>query len=376
MAPDHRIVLAEKNDPGAPKAAGGGRFGGPAGPPGSAGPAGPRAGRWPRRAAAALALLAVLTAAAGGAWLRQSRLDAAPALRWPAPGQRVAAGGHRLHLHCMGSGGPTMVLEAGMGGWSQDWSLVQARLAAQGRVCSYDRAGYGWSDDGPAARDGLAMVAQLRRALADAGIGGPYLLAGHSMGGLLVGLYARSYPGEVAGLAFVDAVGRDYAVQFPPRPYRDFRASLGRLLSLAAALAPFGVPQALDQPASLVAARLAPAERASARAFSLRARQYAALQAENAAFDAMLEQARHAGPLPPVPTVVLSSSVMRDFPPGLESGAMRVAWQLNQDSIAREAGVRRVVFGDTGHYLHIERPDAVAAALAAWRQAVVAKRKK
>jgi pimeloyl-ACP methyl ester carboxylesterase len=321
----------------------------------------------------ALAALGLLALAAGGAWLVQRGMDAGRAGRWPAPGQRVAAGALRLHLHCTGEGGPTMVLEAGMGGWSQDWSLVQARLATQGRVCSYDRAGYGWSDADPAARDGRAMVEQLRSALAAARIDGPYLLAGHSMGGLLVGLYARSYPREVAGLAFVDAVGRDYAAQFLPRTYADFRASLGRLLAVADMLAPFGLPQALGQPASLVAARLPAAQRASAVDFSLRPRQYAALRAENAGFDAMLAQARRAGPLPHVPTVVLSSSAVRDFPPGIDSGALRVAWQLNQDSIAREAGVRRVILNDTGHYLHVERPDAVVAALAAWRrQAIVA----
>lgn len=370
MLPDYAIFLAEKRH-GTVRP---GPAGGHASPPGP-GP-GPRPGR-ARRLAQALGLavlggLGVLAVAAGGAWLLQREADAARAARWPAPGQRVAAGQLHLHLHCMGEGGPTMVLEAGMGGWSQDWSLVQARLATQGRVCSYDRAGYGWSDDGPATRDGRAMVEQLRQALAAAHIGGPYLLAGHSMGGLLVGLYARSYPREVAGLAFVDAVGRDYAAQFPPRAYADFRASLARLLAAADALAPFGLPQALGQPASLVAARLPAAQRASAVDFSLRPRQYAALRAENAGFDAMLAQARRAGPLPRVPTVVLSSSLMRNFPPGLDSDAMRVAWQLNQDSIAREAGVRRVIFNDTGHFLHVERPDAVVAALAAWRRQVVA----
>ncbi|MBA5635474.1 alpha/beta hydrolase [Duganella sp. LX20W] len=360
MLPDHAIYLAES------KAITGRRLAG-AGQPG---PQGPAPGGAPPLLRTALVALGLLVVAAGAARLVQRQVDAARAARWPAPGQLVAAGVLRLHVHCMGAGGPTMVLEAGMGGWSQDWSLVQARLATQGRVCSYDRAGYGWSGDGAATRDGRAMVEQLRQALAAAHVDGPYLLAGHSMGGLLVGLYARSHPREVAGLAFVDAVGRDYAAQFPPQAYRDFRAGLGRLLAVADTLAPLGLPQALGQPASLVAARLPADVRDCAVDFSQRPRQYTALRAENAGFDAMLAQARQAGPLPRVPTVVLSSSVMRDFPPGLESSAMRVAWQLNQDSIAREAGVRRVIFSDTGHFLHVERPDAVVAVLAAWRQQV------
>ena len=121
---------------------------------------------------------------------------------WPAPGRLLSVGTHRLHLHCMGQGTPAMVLESGMSGWSQDWAWVQARLAQGGQVCSYDRAGYGWSDPAPAPRDGLAAVDDLRRTLDTAGVATPRLLVGHSMGGLLIGLYARAYPREVAGLAF------------------------------------------------------------------------------------------------------------------------------------------------------------------------------
>jgi len=287
--------------------------------------------------------------------------------QWPAPGQLVSVGTRRLHLHCKGQGGPTLVLEAGMAGWSQDWAFVRDRLAQAGQVCSYDRAGYGWSDAAATPRNGMHAVDDLRRALDAAGIPPPYLLAGHSFGGLLAGLYARAYPKEVAGLALIDAVGRDYEAQFPPERYRKFRSGLGRTLRLADTLSPLGIPRLIHLPASLVAERLPAGEREIAVAMSYNRRHYRALRLEDAGFDDVLKQALRLGPLPAVPTIVLSSQEMRDFPPGLEDEVMRLMWQRNQMSIAKEAGVEPIVFAGSGHYLHVEQPDAVISTLNAWR---------
>ncbi len=254
-----------------------------------------------------------------------------------------------------------------MSGWSQDWAWVQDRLSEGGRVCSYDRAGYGWSDAAPAPHLGLAAVDDLRRALVAAGEAPPWLLAGHSMGGLLAGMHARAYPRDVAGLAFIDAVGRDYAVQFPPQRYHRFRTGLGRLLGAANALAPLGLPRLMDQPASLITGRLPTDQRASATAWSFTSRHYQTLKDENAGFDATLQEALALPRLPAVPAVVLSSDVMRDFPAGLEDDVMRNAWQRNQETIAREAGVARVVLRGSGHYLHVEQPGQVVKALSELR---------
>jgi len=330
----------------------------------------PRRWQASRRLRAALATLAglgglIALAAEGCAWQHQQE---ATATTHAPPGQRVLIGDRHLHLYCTGRGGPTLVLEAGMAGWSQDWAWVQDALAAGGRVCSYDRAGYGWSDAAPAPRLGMQAVADLRRALLAAGEAPPWLLAGHSMGGLLAGMHARAHPADVAGLAFIDAVGRDYAAQFPPGRYARFRADLGRLLALSDTLAPLGLLRLADQPASLVARRLPEAQRASAVDWSFSARHYRTLRDENAGFDAVLEQARALPPLPPVPTVVLSSAVMRDFPAGLEDETMHAAWQGNQQSIAREAGVSPVVLAGSGHYLHVDQPGRVVALLSAWRE--------
>ncbi|WP_157903205.1 alpha/beta fold hydrolase [Cupriavidus malaysiensis] len=321
-----------------------------------------------RTAAAAVAGACALAVLAAGSRAWQQRQDGAIATHWPPPGQRVAVSGRSIHLHCTGQGSPTLVLEAGMAGWSQDWAWVQDRLSAGGRVCSYDRAGYGWSDAASSPRLGLDAVADLRQALRAAGEAPPWLLAGHSMGGLLAGMHARQHPADVAGLALIDAVGRDYAAQFPPERYARFRSGLDRLLALSDALAPFGLTRWLGLPASLVAARLPTGTRASAVAWSFSARHYHTLREENAGFDTVLQQARQLPALPHVPTLVLSSDVMRDFPAGLEDAAMRAAWQANQQSIAREAGVSRVLLEGSGHYLHVDQPGRVVAELSAWRE--------
>lgn len=296
-----------------------------------------------------------------------------PSERWPAPGRLLSVGKHNLHLHCKGQGGPTLVLEAGMAGWSQDWAYVSDGLAQAGQVCTYDRAGYGWSDAPDSPRNGMDAVNDLRRALHSAGIAPPYLLLGHSFGGLLAAMHARAYPNDVAGLALIDAVGRDYESQFKPERYRKFRSSLRRTLALADTFSPLGIPRLVRMPASLVAARLPAGEREPAIAMSYSRRHFRALRIEDAGFDDVLKQALRLGPLPAVPTIVLSSQEMRDFPPGLEDEAMRLMWQRNQMSIANEAGVEPIVLAGSGHYLHVEQPDRVITTLNTWRAACTRK---
>src|SRR2546428_13430360 len=122
-----------------------------------------------------------------------------------APGQLVDLGGWRLHLNCTGQVGasqPTVILEAGAGGFSVDWSLVQPEVARFARVCSYDRAGLGWSELGPRPRTLRQVVWELHTLLEKAGIRPPYVLVGHSYGGILARLYTFTYPLWVVGIVF------------------------------------------------------------------------------------------------------------------------------------------------------------------------------
>jgi pimeloyl-ACP methyl ester carboxylesterase len=124
----------------------------------------------------------------------------------PAPGVLVPVGSHSLHLRCVGPGGqhPTVILEAGGGGYSTVWSRVQDLLVTRVRTCAYDRAGLGWSQPGPAPRTMTQEVFELHNLLQAAKIPAPYVLVGHSIGGLLVRLYTERYGKDVIGLVLVD----------------------------------------------------------------------------------------------------------------------------------------------------------------------------
>ena len=136
--------------------------------------------------------------------LLTATLGAQPKELGPPPGSLVDIGGRKLHVHCTGGGAPTVVLEAGASAFAIDWSLVEPEVARTNRVCSYDRAGSGWSDRAPWVETPARVVADLHAALKAAGEKPPYVLAGASMGGIYVRLYDLTYPGEVAGMVLVD----------------------------------------------------------------------------------------------------------------------------------------------------------------------------
>jgi pimeloyl-ACP methyl ester carboxylesterase len=130
----------------------------------------------------------------------------------PASGRLIDLGGYKLHLDCIGRGLPTVVLSAGAGDFSSDWSLVQSEIAKFTRVCSYDRGGTAWSDLGPKPRTTLQEAFDLDRLLKAGGERGPYLMAGHSIGGLVVRLFAEAHTADVVGIVLVDAYSEDEQV--------------------------------------------------------------------------------------------------------------------------------------------------------------------
>jgi pimeloyl-ACP methyl ester carboxylesterase len=129
--------------------------------------------------------------------------------QFPLPGRLVDVGDHQLHLHCLGAGVPTVVLEAPAAGMSSAWGWVQAPVAAATRVCSYDRAGLGWSEAGDAAFAPLAAPSELHALLGASGEPGPYVVAGHGFGALIAHLYASRFGDETAALVLVDAPAND-----------------------------------------------------------------------------------------------------------------------------------------------------------------------
>jgi pimeloyl-ACP methyl ester carboxylesterase len=175
-----------------------------------------RARRWKlaRIALCAGVILALLLAGAATYERIGERADAAA---YPPAGVLIPVNHHRLHLYCVGPRGvgPTIVLENGLGGWSQTWGNIVTEVSKTARTCAYDRAGYGWSELGDLPHDALSIADQLHALLHGAGEATPFVLVGASIGGLYIRMYAHRFPDDVAGLVFLDPSHEDQAAVLP-----------------------------------------------------------------------------------------------------------------------------------------------------------------
>jgi pimeloyl-ACP methyl ester carboxylesterase len=151
-----------------------------------------------------LSIAAVIVAISVPAWTQQKISSES----YPPPGRLIDIGGRKLHLYCTGKGSPTVILMAGGGAFSLDWALVQPKLADRVRVCSYDRAGLGWSGPGPEENIVDKNVSDLHALLQASGEHGPYVLVGASIGGIYIQAYQRAYPADVAALVFTNSSNR------------------------------------------------------------------------------------------------------------------------------------------------------------------------
>ena len=291
----------------------------------------------------------------------------------PAPGRMVDVGGHSLHIRCTGRGAPTVVVESGLGDVSTDWTLVQTRVAEFARVCTYDRAGYAWSEPGPKPRTFAQINAELRRALAAAGEKGPFVLVGHSCGGPVVRAYAGTYPDDVAGMVLVDAVHEDQRVTAMGKAVRLRDGAKGL------AIPPPRLEMRPDEKAR--AATPAPAAKGPVSPpldrlpeDARRAHLWAIAQPEldatetsqrewSTEYFARWHEKPQTGLLGKKPLVVLTrkSGGYRDLDiPAAQIEAERLASQ--KALLVLSANSRQIVL-DSGHNMHLEAPDDVAAAI-------------
>jgi pimeloyl-ACP methyl ester carboxylesterase len=184
-----------------------------------------------------LATLALASVGGGYATLGA----ASDATAYPMPGKLIDVGGHRLHLNCTGSGSPTVVVEAGGGEMSSNLGWISPALAHDTRVCVYDRAGRGWSEPSDHPQDGVRIATDLHTLLQRGNIAGPYVLAGHSFGGLYALAFAARYPDEVSGMVLVDSTAPASATHPGAAPPRgegsyDVISRVSALLSTTASL--------------------------------------------------------------------------------------------------------------------------------------------
>lgn len=313
----------------------------------------------------------VLLAALPGAALAAGPIDSLPAP--PAPGRLIELGGFRLHLWCMGRGGPTVVIVPGAGEFSFDWALVQPQVATFARVCARDRGGEAWNDLGPAPRTKMQEAFNLRSALRAAGEPGPFVLVGHSAGGDVVRLFAADHPQDVAGMALVDSG--------TPEGMTNLNGRVGTTLSFSRGR-PIPAPResvSADDPLNEVGvmrihAALAgryratidppfdklPAEQRQWHLWaSSQSKHFVAMSAEFIGEKAERIRAENLKPLPlgSIPLVVLCRDTTYEpaHTPGHALMQERIA------HLSRRGEFRTAV--RSGHHVHLDRPDAVIEAI-------------
>jgi pimeloyl-ACP methyl ester carboxylesterase len=297
----------------------------------------------------------------------------------PPPGQLVDVGGHRLHLHATGAGTPTVVFDAALGASSLSWTYVAREVATFTRACAYDRAGFGWSDPGPLPRTAERIVEELRTLLHRADVPPPFVLVGHSFGGLVARLFAARHAGEVGGLVLLDPAHPEdwrepgdadrermrrgvalcrYGRQAARVGIADAVVALVRLgargsARVTARVAGRGALHRVDEEVLAPAAKLPPELRAIAPRFWTQPRFYEALGSQIAS---MCESAR-------------SVPVDQDFgdtPLVVVTGEKNAseAQRARQAALAtRSRRGRHVVAEGSGHWIPLDRPDVVAAAI-------------
>jgi pimeloyl-ACP methyl ester carboxylesterase len=264
---------------------------------------------------------------------------------YPPPGKLVDVGGPRLHIRCAGQGTPTVILEAANLGMSAHWVRVQQQVAKTTRVCAYDRAGLGWSERGPKPRDAKQISSELHDLLANAaGIEGPYVLVGHSYGGLYARMYATRYSDEVAGMVLVDSTHPEQFTRSPEG--RAMYEQTKRLGAVIPWLTRLGVIRLTNfYPAH---PDLPPQQRAQIEAFNSSTRQVSTTVEEFRATPETTAQVRGTGSLGEKPLAVISA------------GEQPSGWLEMQEELAALSSdsVHRVVNGATHESLLYERRDA------------------
>ena len=295
--------------------------------------------RWTKRIVTALSALFVVGAAAGASyeWLA-TRKDLAST---PPPGRLVDVGAHRLHLWCMGAGAPVVILESGLGGSTPEWGFVQPQAARFTRVCSYDRAGMGYSDPGPSPRTARRIANELARLLDRSGIAGPVVLVAASSGGFDVRVFASDHAERVAGLVLVDASHEDQAHEIP------------RLARFVPLLSSLGVLRLLGVSFGQSPESLAPSAQRFARATQFRAAGYQAAADEIMHIRESASEVRKSRRKLTIPVVVVTGARGSD-----------ATWRdLQRDQATLSQRGCQMIAEESGHVVPIEQPEIIVEAI-------------
>lgn len=289
--------------------------------------------------------------------LYESQAEARDRTRFAPLGKLVDVDGRQAHLYCTGenqSGSPTVILEAGGGDHLYTWYTLQREISRFTRVCSYDRAGIGWSEAAAGRRTAGQIADELSVLLQTALEPGPYVMVGHSYGGLIARIFAARHPQDVAGLVLIDSTNAEDIVTYAPLLLKIVPSDVGlaSLIQKAGGLRLFGVaPSLLSESFAFLPADVIPA----AQALSLRAGSFWVAYREMMLMPESAREAVQAGTLGDMPVIVFATSAEEDdsFPEN---------YLEHFRALSTHSQVSAV---DCGHYVHLERPELVLDAIRA-----------
>jgi pimeloyl-ACP methyl ester carboxylesterase len=312
----------------------------------------------------------------GWVWLFGAKAKARLAAKYLAPGKLVDVGGYRLHINCQGQGNPTVVMESGNGNFSLNWGSVPREVAKFTRVCTYDRAGLGWSDLSPRRRTAHNLVQDLHTLLERSGVEPPYVLVGHSLGGMLIRLYAHEHPDQVVGMVLVDSSHEEQLLRFPEALLRLSRKTdklmngVLRLMQLVIATGVLALAPKLFPRQMLIMA--AEEDKDTFRGVvSADTKNLLTMREEIAAaadhFAAMRAvRAAQITTLGDLPLIVLSHGKPQPMPglPAEVNREFEQTWQQLQDELtAQSSRGKRIVAEQSGHYIQFDQPELVINAI-------------
>lgn len=269
------------------------------------------------------------------------------------PGKFVLLHEHRLYYHCEGEGSHSVLIDGGIGDASANWLPIQKALSEELRVCVYDRAGYGMSDQGPGPRTSRQIVDELYQLITDAHIPGPYILVGQSFGGFTAQLFAKTYPRETAGVVLIESSHPQQAERLAELDLYD--AEHREIIT--------GRNNSLPEDASLL--------RKKWHMLNSRRKAVFTQMEELKYFQQSAKEVIEAGPLPDMPLAVLSRE-KRLLPTLENTHSMEDVWQDLQTELAHlNAQGGQIIVPGSGHNIHLDAPDAVVAAIQRIYQTII-----
>ncbi|WP_348252626.1 alpha/beta fold hydrolase [Trichocoleus desertorum] len=288
--------------------------------------------------------------------------------QYPPLGQLVDLGGFRLHLHCMGQGTPTVVMDAGAGAPAITWGLVPSEIAQFSHVCVYDRAGLGWSEPNlRRPRTSQQSVEELHTLLTKAGLKPPYILVGHSLGGANMRLYASQYPEDVVGLVLVDASHESYMTAETWKGIKKelwlyqvlrvaSRVGVLRLMGELNLLPMFKAIKQEIQKYPLAVQALFD----TYKAYCYRPHYWATVASERAHLETSFAQFQAVTSLHNLPLVVLIQGVKA---PAMSDASFQ-RWQALQFDLTKLSSHSKAIIAEnSGHLIPLEQPDLIVSAV-------------